>query len=666
MTPPRPADSPPAPAHAPRGRIALLGPVRAWDAAGRELPLSGRKARALLGFLLMAGGRPVSRPRLAALLWERSGEAEARGSLRQALLELSRAFGDAPVVVPDGESLRADVRGLLVDALDLARPDIRSDTRSDTGPGGDGSAPAPLMDGLESIGEAFGEWLVVEREAILVRARGAREAALEALEADPALTDAAIDAARRLVALDPAHEPGWRALMRLLGRAGNRAQALAEYERCRAALRRMLEVEPSPETRELAARLRAPARPAALPPAPRAEPRRLRVGVLATPPPGGGEPHPLARAYAEDAALELVRYRHFDVLDPGGLGDAQPRSADSLRSYGLDYVVLAGLRQEGEGGLLLLSLLDVAELTRPIWSERIAIPPGAVGVDAEALGRLVARMEPVILHMEGTRPAPRHMTEAGEMVVRALPLMLSMEGSRFRRAGEMLAEAVTREPENAMAAAWAAQWHVFQIGQGWAREPAAALREAERLAVLAMSLDPENAEASAIYGHVSSFLHKDFDSAAHYFGRSLEMSPHQAYVWAVSAATEAYSGNPEEAIRRLERYRTLAPRHPHDPILGQIFTAALTIGGEFEKALAFGRRAVRTAPGYANGYKPVLAALGRLGMRREAAPVLANLLRIEPDFTVAEFAANYPFRRPEDRDAYAEGLLLAGAPKGSG
>ena len=597
----------------------------------------------------------MSRARLAALLWERSGEAEARASLRQAVLELSRAFPDAAAVVPERESLRAEAEGLAVDALDLRAL-------------GPEAPPAPLMDGLEDLGEAFGDWLRAEREALLARLRALHEAALEALEAEPAMSAAAVEAARRLVALDPTHEPGWRALIRTLARDGNRAQALAEYDRCRAALRRAFEVEPAPETRALAARLRSPAgrAPLGLPgigaaPAPRAD-RRLRVGVVAAAT-AGGEADPRAGAYAGDAALELVRYRHFDVLDPDGLAGLEPRSPDSLRAFDLDYLVVAGLRPAGEGMELLLRLLDVTGPSRPVWSDREPVDPAATGVDGEALARLVARLEPVVLHTEGTRPAPRRPSDGSEMVVRAIPLLFSMEGSRFRRAGVMLAEAVTREPENAMAASWAAQWHVFQIGQGWARDTEEALAEAERLAVLAMSLDPESAEAAAIYGHVSSFLHKDFDSAAYYLDRSLELNPHQASVWAFSAATAAYSGDAAGALRRLERYRALAPRHPQDRILGQIFTTAYTMGGEFEKALAFGRRAMRATPGYANGYKPVLAALGHLGMRKEARPVLAALLKVDPGFNVPDFIGQYPFRRPEDREAYAEGLLLAGVPK---
>ena len=51
--------------------------------------------------------------------------------------------------------------------------------------------------------------------------------------------------ARRLIAFDPTHEGASRALMRALADMGERAQALREYERCRKALRKVLDVEPS-------------------------------------------------------------------------------------------------------------------------------------------------------------------------------------------------------------------------------------------------------------------------------------------------------------------------------------------------------------------------------------------------------------------------------------
>src|SRR3954449_1303542 len=57
-------------------------------ASGFDLRPRGRKTRALLGYLALHPGRPVSRERLTGLLWGDRGEEQARASLRQAILEL--------------------------------------------------------------------------------------------------------------------------------------------------------------------------------------------------------------------------------------------------------------------------------------------------------------------------------------------------------------------------------------------------------------------------------------------------------------------------------------------------------------------------------------------------------------------------------------------------
>jgi hypothetical protein len=80
-------------------------------------------------------------------------------------------------------------------------------------------------------------------------------------------------------------------------------------------------------------------------------------------------------------------------------------------------------------------------------------------------------------------------------------------------------------------------------------------------------------------------------------------------------------------------------------------------------------RAIRPRPNNArsfrpgNGYKPLIASLGHLGRHEEAAPYIQKLLSLEPDFTVERFRKAYPFKRPEDRENYCEGLRLAGIPK---
>ena len=67
----------------------------------------------------------------------------------------------------------------------------------------------------------------------------------------PETPEAAIQTARRLLAIDPSQERMQRALMRLLLRQGQRAAALKQYQLCVDWFERELGVEPEEKTRQL-------------------------------------------------------------------------------------------------------------------------------------------------------------------------------------------------------------------------------------------------------------------------------------------------------------------------------------------------------------------------------------------------------------------------------
>src|ERR1700719_3718506 len=71
--------------------ISILGPLvsESGDCRLGKVP---KKARALLAFLAAQVGQPVTRERLADLLWPYLGSEQARHSLRNCLLELRKAL----------------------------------------------------------------------------------------------------------------------------------------------------------------------------------------------------------------------------------------------------------------------------------------------------------------------------------------------------------------------------------------------------------------------------------------------------------------------------------------------------------------------------------------------------------------------------------------------
>ena len=268
----------------------------------------------------------------------------------------------------------------------------------------------------------------------------------------------------------------------------------------------------------------------------------------------------------------------------------------------------------------------------------------------------------MILFIEG-QPRRREHYGATGLLLLAMPLMYSMERDKYEEAGRLINRALQIDPDNAMVAAWAAYWQVFHVGQGWTVDIPAALAIAQDHAVKAMRLDPENAEALGIYAHICSFLNSDFTMAVHYFDRALRLNPNLAYIWALSAPTFCYMGEPEAALKRLDRYRELAPFDPYFGLFETIYTMTYAFLGDYEQAVAVGRRAAKANPQFVNNYKSLIAALGHLGRRDEAKPHIDTLLSLERNFTVERFGRVYPFKKAADRDRFMQGLRLAGVPE---
>ncbi len=238
--------------------LELLGGFALRDGAGQPLPLP-RKARALLAYLALEGGRPQPRDRLAALLWEDSSEEQARASLRQALASIRRVANASGWLLADGETVAIDPAAILVDAhrfRALAEGEAGAEAEAATLFRGD------LLDGLVLAESGFAAWLAAERARLRDVALRVMEAAAAAALAERRI-DAALAFGGRLLALDPLHEPGTRLVMRAYAQGGRPAEALRQYRALQATLRRELGVAPEAETvrlrDELAGRRRAPA-----------------------------------------------------------------------------------------------------------------------------------------------------------------------------------------------------------------------------------------------------------------------------------------------------------------------------------------------------------------------------------------------------------------------
>jgi TolB-like protein/Flp pilus assembly protein TadD len=395
---------------------------------------------------------------------------------------------------------------------------------------------------------------------------------------------------------------------------------------------------------------------------------RLRVAVLPFEGKGEGKGAERAKGLAfslsHDIAAALARFRWFDVITRVS-AVYRPlvnfTSEDLLQRERLDYAIDGVVSRRGRFIHIDVRLLDLTRCTQPVWNERFELRAGELHrLNEMVTGRVVGSIDPVILHIEG-QPNRRESYGATGLLLLAIPLLYSMDRKKFERAGTLIHRALEIDPQNAMALAWAAFWRISLVGQGWAQDIAGTLAAAETLCLKAINIDPDNAQALGIYAHTCAWK-KDFDNAVHYFDRSLRLNPNLAFIWALSAPTYCYIGEPVVALQRLKRYRDLAPFDPYFCTFEALYVIAYTFKGDYEQAVLVGRGAVKGNPNFSAGYKPLIAALGHLGRADEAKPYIAKLLSLEPHFTVEHFGKTYPFKRASDRRRYMRGLLLAGVP----
>ena len=678
-------------------RVRLFSTMEVQGQGGVSLLPKSRKARGVLAVLALNAGQPVMRDELTGLLWSRREREQARASLRQAIHELGdllhridpglfqvdRRYLSLGTVVGGG----AGSELVWVDTLALshargAGPDLAELFRP------------VLVEDLLGVDPAFDNWRAVQIERLSRVARSRAEAWLTACQAMDAGagSDDLRGAAEQLIAIDRAHEGAWRALIRAYLARGDRAAAVNAFERCADALATVAQLAPSEETVALLAGIREPgtglssssrgpgqfgevSKPTDMVEASgvaRAASMRstVRIGVMPLRALDASGSEELSLGLAAEITYALSRVSWLACVAPSSLAAVvEPDAVVSTdaravwRSLDLD-LLFEGTVQRGGGRVrVMMRLLDLRIGGEVIWSRRFDRDETDVLSLQDAItAETVAQLDPELLLREGDKARARLKigANANSLSLSAIPAIYRLESDGFHDAGAMLEAAVASDPGNASAHGWYAYWHLLLVGQGWAKDPLAARLRGGELAERAVMLDPRNARALTLAGHVRGFLRHRADEALELHERALEINPHLALAWCFSALAFSYLGRHREALERVTLARKLAPFDSHGFFFDMAATMPHLMLHDYERAVELGHSAIALNPNFSSTYKGQLAALGHLGRRAEASDVLAQLLALEPGFCVRDAVARSPLIVQEDLAHYATGLRLGG------
>lgn len=416
---------------------------------GEPATISSVKAQALFYYLITTR-QPQTREKLASLFWGDTPERYARGSLRNTLYNIRRAFEALDPIIADNQTVRFDTSITYWFDVEVFERIIAEEVE----------APPPARR-LERLREAvslyrgeflegfnvsdsyeFDDWVLFERDR-LGRLYVTGLQALSIGYEEQGDYRNAIRYAQAMLSYDPLQESVHRRLMRLYHRSGDRAAALRQYETLCELLQRELGAEPLRETQQLYDQIlhESPTIRPGPPPSPMPVHTDL-VPVAFTRPRFEARPvpeylaAPLIGRTAERAqierALEEARQGYGRlVLVHGEVGVGKTRLVQEVLDSTEDICLLVGHAYEADGiapyqplvealrcALPLLDALNpplapiwMRELARLLPELEVRLPPGTISglvVDAEqarsrlfeGVARLLARLaelQPVVL-----------------------------------------------------------------------------------------------------------------------------------------------------------------------------------------------------------------------------------------------------------------------------
>ncbi len=657
--------------------ISLLGGFAVFGPDGAAEGPRTRKAAFLLAYLALLGGRGELRERLSGLFWGGRGEAQARGSLRQALADLRRVCGDAL----EADSQSVSLRGVSCDAIGFTAA-------------AESEAPAALaaaaelyrgalLEGLDPPDAAAADWLRIERERLHRSALALLgRAAVVAEGATAKERNAFSGLAHRILTGDPTAEEAHRALIAVALAEGRTTEALRLYDACAEALRAEYGVEPEEATQALAARARGGVEPRASGSA--SKPALAPTAGGETPPPPregpsivvlpfdnlSGDP---GQAIFIDGVVEeitgaLARMRDFFVIARQS-ANAIKSSAHDVRqvghALGVRYVLEGAVRRSHDRVRMTVRLIE-AESGAHLWSERFDGEVADVfDFQDEIAARVAGALHPSLRAAEierARRKRPESLV-AYDRVMRAFPRLWAHTKEDNDQAIALLREAIAEHPEYGLATALLAWCHAQQVTYIWTDDPEEERKRAIRLADRAARLTDDDATALAAIGAAYTLATDDFALAESLVQRSVAIDPNNAWGWARSGWVRQYVGDWEGGLEQLARARRISPFDPLDFNVSFGMAACELGRGRFLEAVAHVEAGLRAKPGliWPNQLLAIASALS--GEEEKARRALARLLEAHPDLTIEKLRAAVPRGVLANQPYYWEGIRLAGMPE---
>jgi adenylate cyclase len=470
-----------------------------------------------------------------------------------------------------------------------------------------------------------------------------------------------LELGQQLINRDRLREPVYRALMRMLARRRDRAEAMKIYANCRDALMEELGVAPELETEQLYRDILTDRQSATV----AVEPIPDKTGAIAERPSLAVVPFtnlsadpaliPLCEGLAEDIITGLGRFRLLFVIDRNSsLAVAQltTDTAEIGKRLGVSLVVQGSLQRIIDRIRITVRLVNAAARTQ-LWGDTFDCAADDVPGIPEKISKAIisilhSRVESSLLEQSRRKPA----LAAYECVLRGIKHLRGYGVDDNKNAVELFQRAMDLDPDYALARAY--RGFADLVINGYDATPKDILENSRVMVQEAVDMEPDDARCRWLLG-VVYFCFGNVAAEEQQYLRALALNPYDANVLATYGATLVVLGRVEEGIDRIREAMRINPYHPewYWTSLGRVLYVARRYSDAIE---AYSRKA--NPPTWV--LSRLAACYAQLGRGEEAAQAAAEILRREPKFTISgQRSISWGHR---DLEHLREGMRKAGLP----
>jgi pentatricopeptide repeat protein len=247
--------------------------------------------------------------------------------------------------------------------------------------------------------------------------------------------------------------------------------------------------------------------------------------------------------------------------------------------------------------------------------------------------------------------------QAYEAWLRAREFLARSTRESVEQAHAMYRQAIELDPNFAAPHAGLALATISQYASGWAPDPAQALDEAERWARRALELNAQEPVSHMALGNVLLWR-REHDAALAEFHRMIAIDPNFAQGHMATGLGLMYAGQAAEA---LESFAAAMRFDPHYPSIVLHFVAQAHFAlGQYETAAKLLMERIARTPGTDSSRMLLASCYGHLGRLEEARTTWAEMLEVNPDFSLTQRERVLPYKYARDFQRIVEGLAKAG------